>query len=57
MLHAIERWGGRTELVHVLMDDDLIFPSFYRDHANAITGNDLTASVSARWICTEQGLP
>lgn len=55
-------WGGRTPLVHLLMDDDLLAPEFYRRHveahrAAAAAGEPLGVSVSRRWLSAADGKP
>jgi len=56
-LHLLEVWGGRTELFHFLLDDDLIYPTFYERHLAAHQGADTLCSVSRRWTALENGQP
>lgn len=55
--HLITLWAGRTELVHMLLDDDVAYPAFYQRHLEAHTSGDLSCSVSARWMANETGFP
>jgi hypothetical protein len=54
--HLLEVWGGQTELFHVLCDDDLIYPDFYRWHV-AVQGAGFRCTVSRRWSSDELGQP
>jgi hypothetical protein len=54
--HLLEVWGGQTELFHVLCDDDLIYPDFYRWHV-AAQGAGFPCTVSRRWSSDELGQP
>lgn len=56
--HAIEVWNGSTDLVHLHLDDDVIFPEFYRRHAVLhAEAPGLAASVSLRWLTGLDGRP
>jgi hypothetical protein len=50
-------WGGSTELVHLLLDDDLIYPDFYMRHLMAHASCKSPCSISARWCTNERGQP
>lgn len=54
---VLDAWGGSSPLVHLLMDDDVIYPDFYREHAALHTGRQLSASVSLRWLTRPDGGP
>lgn len=54
----IDWWGGSSERVHLLFDDDLVFPTFYERHLAAIAQlPECRASVSLRWRSAEDGVP
>jgi hypothetical protein len=57
----LDRWAGQTPLVHFHLDDDVIFPDFYRAHAAAhastATKRGLGASISQRWLSQGNSLP
>jgi hypothetical protein len=53
----LERWAGQTALVHFHLDDDVIFPDFYRAHAQAHAAQPIAASVSQRWLSQTNSLP
>jgi hypothetical protein len=50
-------WAGRTELVHLLLDDDVIYPEFYARHQAAHVLGRFNVSVSRRWTALENGQP
>jgi hypothetical protein len=54
--HLLNVWGGQTELFHILCDDDLIYPDFYRWHI-AAQGAGFRCTVSRRWSTDELGQP
>ena len=55
--HCINAWGGRTELVHILCDDDIVYPHFYECHRRAHMSGVFSSTVSRRWYANEQGKP
>jgi hypothetical protein len=54
--HLLDVWSGQTELFHILCDDDLIYPDFYRWHI-AAQGAGFRCTVSRRWSTDEHGQP
>jgi len=55
---VLQAWGGATPLVHLLMDDDVVEPTFYERHValhHAHPG--LAASVSLRRLIDAAGRP
>jgi hypothetical protein len=56
-LALLERWNGSTELMHLLLDDDVPYPVFYERHLAAHATADLSCSISARWTANEVGQP
>ncbi len=55
--HLIQLWDGSSELVHILLDDDVIYPDFYARHFNAQEAGTFPCSISARWTANERGQP
>jgi hypothetical protein len=55
--HLLRHWGHQTPLVHLHMDDDVIYPDFYRMHAMAHASMAFGASVSQRWLTGPDGRP
>ena len=55
--HLIDSWAAQAPLVHVLMDDDIVYPDFYRSHALAHSRGAPGASVSQRWLTASDGRP
>lgn len=53
----IDLWAGQTPLVHLLMDDDIVFPDFYRTHLAAHAAADIGASITPRWLSHADGRP
>lgn len=50
-------WDGRTELVHLLLDDDVIYPEFYARHQAVHALGRFNVSISRRWTALENGQP
>lgn len=57
MLHLLQLWDAGTELVHLMLDDDVIYPDFYAAHAQMHRSGGLSCSISARWTANERGQP
>ncbi len=57
MMQMLRVWEGDTELFHVLLDDDYIYPDFYERHLVAHASGDFNCSVSRRWTARETGQP
>jgi glycosyltransferase involved in cell wall biosynthesis len=55
--HLLDVWAQSTPLVHLLMDDDVIYPGFYREHSALHARHTLAASVSLRWLTAANGAP
>lgn len=53
----LDVWAESTPLVHLLMDDDVIYPDFYREHVALHSRSGLSASVSRRWLTRPSGEP
>ncbi len=53
--HLVRHWNGSTDLFHILLDDDVLFPDFYARHVMAHAMAPETAcSISARWTANER---
>ncbi|MBC7597989.1 MAG: glycosyltransferase family 2 protein [Polaromonas sp.] len=55
--YLLQLYGGQTELFHLLLDDDIPYPSFYERHLHAHGQGALGCVVSRRWTALESGLP
>jgi hypothetical protein len=55
--HLLRQLSGQDTLVHLLMDDDVIYPDFYRMHAMTHASAALGATVSQRWLAGAEGRP
>ena len=56
ILHLLSQCDNKG-LIHVLMDDDLIYPKFYEKHVMAHLQKNISVSVSYRWFCNQYGQP
>ena len=56
ILHLLNHCNDNG-LIHILMDDDLIYPRFYEKHIQAHLTSNISASVSYRWFCNQLGQP
>lgn len=57
LVHLLEYWKQSSQLVHILLDDDILYPTFYSQHIQAHTHENIGASVSYRWFTNESGQP
>lgn len=55
--NLLKLWNGETELFHLLLDDDIIYPTFYEQHLMAHSAGRIGCSISRRWTANEAGLP
>lgn len=55
--HLLDAWAGSSPLVHFMLDDDVILPSFYKAHVEAHAGGRFAASISQRWLSPADGRP
>lgn len=46
----MDRWAGSSPYVHLQLDDDVVFPEFYRTHIAAHQTGRFSASISRRWV-------
>lgn len=53
----LKLWDGSTELFHIMLDDDVLYPEFYERHLVAHLSGTFSCSISRRWTATEQGRP
>jgi hypothetical protein len=56
-LQLLDLWNGATPYVHLLMDDDVVFPGFYRTHLQALASGPHALSASARWLSQDDSRP
>lgn len=49
--------SGSADLIHLHLDDDIIYPTFYERHASVHTELSTICSVSKRWFASESGRP
>lgn len=55
--NLIGYWNNSSDYVHLLFDDDAVFPLFYQMHMLAHSKYQLGASVSQRWTASESSQP
>lgn len=55
--HLLDVWAHATPLVHLLMDDDVVYPRFYLEHVALHARHSPAASVSLRWLTSSDGAP
>ena len=55
--HLVRTWNGESELFHLLLDDDVIYPEFYGRHLAAHMSGNFSCSISRRWEANEAGQP
>jgi hypothetical protein len=53
----LERWNGSSPLVHIHLDDDVVYPDFYRQHVDAHAAGRYSVSVSRRWYANNDTRP
>lgn len=53
--HLIHVWNDSSDLVHLMLDDDFIFPLFYERHLEAHNKMNFSCTISARWQSDEVG--
>jgi glycosyltransferase involved in cell wall biosynthesis len=56
-LRLVDLWAGSTPFMHLLMDDDVLFPGFYRAHLQAHARAAFSVTVSARWLSQDDAAP
>lgn len=57
IVHLIDHIQGAQGLVHFLLDDDVIYPTFYEEHIKAHATGNVGVSISYRWFVNEAGQP
>jgi hypothetical protein len=53
----LDLWRGQSPLVHFQLDDDVIFPNFYRAHTAAHATGRFAATISQRWLSQTNSQP
>jgi glycosyltransferase involved in cell wall biosynthesis len=53
----LAHWAGTTPYVHFHLDDDIIYPEFYKTHLEAHKLGNYAATVTPRWIADIHGHP
>lgn len=53
----LDLWDDQSPLVHINLDDDIIYPEFYSTHVAAHTTTPSCATISQRWLSIEDNVP
>ena len=53
----LDLWANQSPLVHFNLDDDLIYPDFYRTHVAAHLAAPCSVTISQRWLSHDDGVP
>lgn len=54
--HVVRNLNSDSYLVHLMFDDDVIYPRFYERHLVMHASSDISCSISPRWTANENGL-
>ena len=57
IFNLVRNYAANTEYFHILLDDDVIYPTFYETHMREHAKTDALVSISARWTANKQGQP
>jgi hypothetical protein len=59
--HLLDQWAAgcpaANSLVHFMLDDDVVFPEFYKSHVEAHATGKFALSVSPRWLSQGDSRP
>lgn len=55
--HLYTAWNGRSPYIHYLLDDDIIAPTFYAQHLQALEQHGIQLCISARSIVNQHMQP
>lgn len=57
IFNLVRCYAQNSEFFHILLDDDVIYPTFYETHMRSHDEAKALVSVSARWNANKQGQP
>lgn len=55
--NLVRNYANQSEYFHILLDDDVIYPTFYETHIRQHQKSNALVSVSARWNANKHGQP
>lgn len=55
--NLVRNYANNSEYFHIMLDDDVIYPTFYEAHIREHQKSNALVSVSARWNANKQGQP
>jgi GT2 family glycosyltransferase len=57
IFNLVRNYANSSDYFHILLDDDVIYPTFYETHVREHQKSNALVSVSARWNVNKQGQP
>jgi hypothetical protein len=57
ILHLLDYWNESSDLLHVMLDDDGLYPTFYDRHLVAHQAANFSCTISRRWSADDDGQP
>ena len=57
IFNLVRNYANSSDYFHILLDDDVIYPTFYETHIREHQKSNAFVSVSARWSANKQGQP
>jgi hypothetical protein len=57
LAYLFQMAGTRSDLLHMHLDDDIIYPTFYEIHQASHQQMDTLCTISRRWYAVESGRP
>lgn len=57
IFNLVRNYANSSDYFHILLDDDVIYPTFYETHIREHQKSHALFSVSARWNANKQGQP
>lgn len=55
--HLMGLWNNSTDLVHIMLDDDIAYPEFYERHLETHRSGHFSCTISRRWQANDAGFP
>lgn len=55
--HLVRNYAHQSDFFHILLDDDIIYPTFYETHMRKHSSILAPVSISARWTANQFGQP
>lgn len=55
--NLVRQYANQSDYFHIMLDDDVIYPTFYETHIREHQKSNALVSISARWNANKQGQP